>query len=306
MRGEPDGEGLFRRLRSALRDHSLIAAQAASIIAERDFFQLTPAVAAALEERFDSKKHPDPGCNAKLSMAKALYELGYREESLYLRGVRTVQFEAVWGGKEDVAGPLRATCALGLVASGSSELMVTLADLLADPVADARLGAVRALAATAQPAAIPLLRYKAQIGDENQQVVYECMLALLKTAPSTSLELVSALLQGDNAMTAEMAALALGESRHPQAAGILIDWHAQLVEPERRHPILTALALLRTDDAQEYLLELVATAPKGVALDAAQALSVYRSDLTLWQRVERRILRRNDLTLNQVFSARIR
>ena len=72
---------------------------------------------------------------------EALARLGYDDPSVFLRGLRHIQFEPVYGGRVDTAVDLRGASAFGLVESGGR--------LLADP-------GQQADAAEARPRAAPL------------------------------------------------------------------------------------------------------------------------------------------------------
>ncbi len=89
----------------------------------------------------------------------------------------------------------------------------------------------------------------------------------------------------EDAKTAEVAALALAESRLPEAFDILRSWWEQVKSLELRRTGLLAIAMLRYDDALEFLLSLVAEGKISDAKDAIAALSIYRQDHRLWQRV---------------------
>ena len=56
--------------------------------------------------------------------------LAHEEARVYARGLRHVQMEAVWGGKEDTAGALRGHCALALVSCRDMPDMEMLSHLL--------------------------------------------------------------------------------------------------------------------------------------------------------------------------------
>ena len=76
-----------------------------------------------------------------------MHRMDADEEDAYRAALRHVQREPVWGGSEDTAGPLRATAAFALVRMNPRDLVVLLADLLADPDKVARSGAAKALGA---------------------------------------------------------------------------------------------------------------------------------------------------------------
>ena len=197
----------------------------------------------------------DPGCAAKEAIADALYRLGAPEIDVYQRGIRHVQLEPVYGGKQDTAVQLRGTCGLALVRVHHPDYLIALAELLADREAPARRIAAQALGYSENPAAQPLLRLKALIGDEEPQVLSECLLALLAVAPDASLEFVAGFLDGRTPDNAEAAALALGGSRLPAALPLLCEWWERTFDANLRRTALLAIAMLKSDAAIAYLLE---------------------------------------------------
>jgi hypothetical protein len=123
--------------------------------------------------------------------------------------------------------------------------------------------------------------------------VAECLLALLKLAPAESLDLVQNTLYGrqpplkpEEALELpEAVALALGEARIPEAMGILKDWWMQLKDPTLRRSALLAIAMLRHDEALNFLLALIEDGMSRDAKDAIAALKMYQHDDSLWPRV---------------------
>src|SRR5205807_656482 len=95
-------------------------------------------------------------------------------------------------------------------------------DLLADSEKVARVAAVQALGATGSMAAVPLLRFKARVGDKELEVTWECFTALLQLEPE-SVEFVAEFLRAGDEAICEGAALALGEARRPEAFEYLRD-----------------------------------------------------------------------------------
>src|SRR6266568_5965124 len=84
---------------------------------------------------FENPVKTDPQCWAKNALSRALAALEYQESEIFLRGIRHIQMEPVWGGRSDTAGTLRATCALALVQCRSlseNDLLSYLLELLAD------------------------------------------------------------------------------------------------------------------------------------------------------------------------------
>jgi hypothetical protein len=286
VRDEPTSEAGVAVLRQILNSKFSIAiAQAAKVIGDSELQLLIPELTAAFSKFMVNGAETDPSCKAKQRIAEALYRMDYAEESLFLQGIRCVQKEAVWGGTVDTAAALRGTCALGLVRMNYPEVMSELADLLADADAEARIGAIRAIAYTGNPQAVPLLRFKARIGDADPQVMSDCFSGLLNLAPEQSLSLVASFLDAAPEIS-EMAALALGESRQAGAFELLRQWWQRTGMPELRSTGLLAIAMLRQDAALDFLLELVATGDKRDRDGAIGALKMYQSDAILWQRVQ--------------------
>jgi len=282
----------------------VVIAQAATLIAEAQHDDLIPDLVSGFEWAMTKPSERDPGCTAKLKLADALYRLNHSNEDLFLRGIRHVQREPVWGGSVDTAAPLRSVCALGLVRINYSDVMSELADLLADPEPEARMGAARALAYTGDLSAVPLLRLRIGIGDR-APVLSDCFLALLQLSPTpSSIELVRSFLviepeaeDRKRAELAEAAVLALGEARLSEAFGILRTWWSSLSLRELRQTGLMAIALLRNDEAISFLLSLIEKGDLAEAKDAVAALCVYREDEALWQRVRERIEQRGETSL---------
>jgi HEAT repeat protein len=286
VRQEPTSEAGLVVLRQILNSKfSIAVAQAAKVIGDAEVRSLIPELAAAFSQFRVNGAETDPSCKAKQRIAEALYRMNYAEESLYLQGIHTIQKEAVWGGTVDTAAALRGTCALGLVRMNYADVMSELADLLADADAEARIGAVRAIAYTGNPQAVPLLRFKARVGDADPQVMSDCFSGLLNLAPQPSLPLVASFLDAAPEIS-EMAALALGESRQPEAFELLRQWWQRTRIAELRLTGLLAIAMLRQDGSLEFLLDLVAKGNKSDREGAIGALKMYQSDAILWQRVQ--------------------
>ncbi|MGF1534933.1 MAG: HEAT repeat domain-containing protein [Elainellaceae cyanobacterium] len=284
-RRDPSSEAAIATIQQVLTSKfSIAVAQAAKLVADAELYALMPELVSTFERLMEKPVDRDPGCKGKEKLADALYRLEFSDERLFLRGIHHVQMEPVWGTRVDTAAGLRGTCALGLVRMNYPEVMVELADLLADPEPPARIMAAQAIAYAENPASVPLLRLKAHMGDDNLQVVSECLSGLLKLAPAQSLPFVAKYLKAGPAPVCEVAALALGESRLAAALPILQDYWHQTRDRELRRVSLMAIAMLRQDEAIAFLLELIAS--DADAEDALLALKPYRQDQGLWQRVE--------------------
>lgn len=295
-----DSLTLFRKVLAGKSSHA--AAKAAEIAGEHEIEALVPDLVAAYERFSTQPVKSDPGCAAKTAIADALYRMGAAEIAVYLKGIRHVQMEPVFGGKADTATELRGVCALALVRVHHPEYLAELADLLADREAPARRMAARALAYSENSAAVPLLRLKALVGDEDPQVLSECLLALLAIAPAASLDFAARFLDRPEAEVAEAAALALGGSRAKGAFAVLEAWWERTFDPTLRRSALLAVAMLKQDEAIEFLLSLVREGPVLHARGAIQALAVYRHDPKLRARVEAALGARDDATIRETFT----
>lgn len=286
---------------SLLRDPARAVAKAAQIARARGFDALLPDLVQAFGRFMVRPEKSDPGCAAKTAVVEALARLGPDDPSVFLRGIRHVQLEPVFGGRVDTAVDLRGACAFGLVATGHPGVLYELADLLADKQAPARICAAQALAALGSNDAVPLLRLRALIGDAEPRVLTECLLALLRLQPATGLAFVLRQLDSEEPERAEAAALALGESRLPEAFEPLRDWVSRSVVPERRRTGLMALGLLRREEAFDHLLALLAESRGSTPLDVLQALSPARGDAALRALIQAVVEQRNEPRLRSEF-----
>ncbi len=286
VRADPAAGDAAAALRRALKGKSShVAAKAARLAGELELPALVPDLLAAFDKLMVDAVKSDPGCAAKHAIADALYRLGACEAGVFLRGIRHRQMEPVWGGRTDTATALRGVCALGLVRMNYREVLSELADLLADPEAPARADAARALAYSENELGAPLLRLKALLGDDDPSVVAECLTALLRLAPAASLPFVAQFLDRADAAQQEAAALALGGSRLPEAFDTLRQWWERTLKPDLRRTALLAIAMLRRDEGIDFLLAQVAGDSGPSARDAVAALSLYRHDDSVAQRV---------------------
>lgn len=301
VRGDPTSAASLTALRKALAGRSgHLAAAAAELAAEHELQVLVPELVAAFERLLVQPLRSDAGCAGKAAIANALYRLGAAEVGVYLKGIRHVQLEPVWGGKADTATQLRGTCGLALVRIHHPDYLVELAALLADKEAPVRKMAAQALAYSENPAAVPLLRLRALVGDSDPQVIGEVLLALLAVAPEPSLPFVTAFLDRDEEL-AEAAALALGGSRLKAALAPLTEWWERTFDAGLRRSALLAIAMLKHDEAIHYLLTHVAESAPPHARDALRALAVYRHDPRLRAQLETALAARGDASLRRSF-----
>jgi HEAT repeat protein len=298
LRSNPTAEESIEELRQALGEKSNhVVAAAAKIVSEYRIDQLEEALVNSFDRFMHDPLKVDPGCVAKAAIAEALYRIDAYQEALFLQGIRHVQLEPVYGGKEDTGARLRVACGMGLVSMGYPEVIVELAGLLADRELDARIGAVRAIASSRQDAGIPLLRFKALIGDEDPRVLLECFNALLMMSPETSLSFVGGFLEDDNVAVCEAAAVAMGESQLQGAFEFLKNGLDSVLDSGLRRAELLAIAMLRHEDGLEFLFSLLAEESQSIVQDVLFALEMYREDRAIWNRVEKIVSTRNDVQL---------
>jgi HEAT repeat protein len=281
-------------LKTALADrHFLVVARAALLSGERLLHELIPDLVSAYSRFLTDAVKRDPRCKAKSAIARALVTLEARDIGFYQAGIGYRQLEPVWGGRADTATDLRCSCAMGLANSGHLRVVAELAGLLNDPEAAVRSGAARAISCGNPFEAEAVLRLKVQIGDTEPQVIGECFGALLAIAPEYSLPLVAAYLKDKDEALQEYAALALGESRRPEALKLLRDAWTDIVTPEGRGALIRAAALHRSEPAFEWLLEIIETGAPMLAAVAVEALSVYERNAKLIEQVNAAKARRD-------------
>jgi HEAT repeat protein len=284
VRDGPDTEESRQELRRVLSSEGPHAvARAAAIVGERGIEALVPDLVAALPRFFDGLPRADPGCSAKTAIVEALRRLEHDDPALYRRGAGHVQMEPVFGGRVDTAVDLRGAAALALAETAVGDVLVDLANLLADPEPPVRISAARAVAAHGRGAGIPLLHLKGLAGDLEPRVVSECLLSLLRLDARGEMPFVASFLQKEDEAAAS-AAIALGESRLPEALPVLRAW----LEPARRRGLgraaLLAVAALRRDEAVDLLLAVARDEEPEAARDALAALASVTSDAALYER----------------------
>jgi len=279
LQKKQDKDRLQQELKRALTNSAaLIVARAAVICREERLTDLEAELKSSWERFLDPPAKSDKGCKAKTALAATMVELDTDCVELFLQGIHLRQPEAVWGGTVDTAAELRAVCAGGPAQSGYPEAVVELAELLADPEPEARVGAVRALAQLDPWRAEPLLRFKLLCGDDDDKVTGDCCLALLRLSPDNALPFVSHLLDSDDNMKADAVALAMGESRLEKALAPLRHAWEGALDVGFRRTLLLSIAMLHTDSSREFLLELVEKESLPVAELVVNALAMYRHD----------------------------
>jgi HEAT repeat protein len=295
IRQAPEKYDLARDLAPFLNHKSNHVVAAGAATAERlEVAALAPDLVQAFERLMRDPAKLDQGCKATIAIVQALVMLEDAAARVFLAGIRHVQKEGSFGPPVDVAAPLRGLCARGLARMGHPDALLECVTLLADPEIPARAGAVRAIADSGRPDGVLLLRLKALTGDKEIEVTGECFTALLSMDPAGSVEFVAKFLNSKDEGIAEQAALALGESHLPAALAVLRDAWESGGTREHRRMLLTAIALLRGDEALEFLLERLREDSIPGAADALAALSFYLRDEKIGVTVHAAIAGRQD------------
>jgi len=300
----PLSENDINEIRKALSSaNNLVVAKAAQVVAGCSIVDLILQLAAAFDRFMEKPAKADKGCFAKIAIVEALYKLEYREYDVFLRGIRHIQMEAVYGGQEDTAANLRAKCALALARMEYWEVFFELTPLLTDPEPQPRIAAVKALTYLAEEKSELLLRLKILTGDEESQVLSECFLGLVSIAPTRSMEFVAGFLPSSDILIAEGAALALGESREPQAFMILRDHWEDSIDHEFKEMLFFPIALTRCDEAFKFLLNVVCREYRDYASVAVRALKVYADDKNQRQKIHQAVISCNDSHVSEVYAS---
>jgi HEAT repeat protein len=249
-------------LRKALTHrNNYVVAKAADLVREFNLHPLTPDLLVAFDRFFADPVKSDPQCWAKNSISRALATFDHHDAAVFLRGMKHIQHEPVWGGSSDTAGTLRGTCALALVQCRSladADLLAHLIELFADKEKSVRVEAMRAVALVGSTSAVLLLRLKALVGADEPEVLGACYSGILEMEGAKAIPWVSRFLAAGDDAAAE-AALALAGTHSAQAFDALRERFDEESDPWFRSVLLSAIALTRQDASLEFLFELVRT-----------------------------------------------
>ncbi len=258
-------------LRKALAQrNNFIAAKAADLVREFAMAQLLPELERAFDRFFDDSVKKDPQCWAKNAISRTLAALEYQEADVFLRGMRHIQMEPVWGGQSDTAGTLRATCALALVQCRSlteADLLKHLVELMGDKEKAVRVEVARGIEQVGSRSASLLLRLKAVVGADEPEVLGACYGGILRVEGESAIPWVRRFLEAGDDSSAE-AALAIAGTHKPEAFEALRETLEKANDPWFRSVLLSAISLTRQEAALEFLLNLVRTE----SLDAEPAI----------------------------------
>ena len=289
-----DPEAGVAELRKAVRSKTgLVTAAAVDIIAGARLEPLLPELATAFPRFLEDPIKRDPQCRAKRAIVRALIELDRWEDDVFAAALTCVQREPVWGGSADTAAELRGLAALGYAQLRHPDAVEVIAELLADRERAARLGAARALGDSGRLEAIPLLRFKARLGDPEPEITAAVFSSLLALDPE-AVDTVAAYLGHRSELVCEPAALALGESRLEAALPHLVAFARSAIDADRRRVGYVAIALARLEPGIDFLLDVIAAESPDAAMLAIDALMPFAHDAELGKRVREAAGRHED------------
>lgn len=251
-------------LRKALAHrNNYIVSKAADLVREFTLAELIPELLLAFDRFFSDPVKTDPQCWAKNALSRTLAALEYQDATLFLRGVRHIQLEPVYGGRSDTAGTLRGTCALALVPCrglSEAELIHHLVELFGDKDKSVRVEAVRAVENTGSSSAAHLLRLQAILGGDEPEIMGACYGGILRLEGKNAIPWIARFLSSADDTAAE-AALAIAAERSAEAFQALQERF--LADPPPGHwfrsVLLSAIALTRQREAFDFLLDLIRT-----------------------------------------------
>ena len=292
-------------LKKELEDRTnVVVAKAAKIAAELELQDLVPDLIRAFDRLFEKPVERDPQCWGKNALAIALRDLGYQSSEPFLRGLRHIQMEPVWGGQEDTAQVLRAACCAALPQCADltrDEVLRHSVDALTDSSDKVRVDAVRSLEHMGGADCALLLRLKARLGDKEAQVTGQAFESLLRLERDRALPFVAEFLDSADDDIGAEAALALGSSRLPEALAILKKAWKSAPDWSRKQVVLRGISASRLPEAIEFLLDLLASGRGSEAAQALDALALHRDSAEIKRRVEEAILRKGEAGLHEGF-----
>ena len=263
--------------------NNFLVAKAAKLIADHGHGALIADLAAAYPRFLDPKA--DPQCWAKEAIAKALAEFDYQDHEFFLSGTRI--FERGFSG--DAAAGLRGTCALALVNCrelSSHRVLTLLLPLFTDPELPVRVNAARAVEQIGSDSAALLLRFRAELGSGEPELLGACYSGVLHLEGPASIPWAASFLHphAPDDASAE-AAFAIADTRTEAAFTQLHSTWKQTRDSDFRATLLTAMAITRQPAAWAFLLDQSAegscparealenSAPPGEILDRLKNLS---------------------------------
>ncbi len=282
--------------------NNVLAAKAADVIGKMGLRALSDAVTAMFDRYMDRPEETDKGCLAKTAAVKTLTHLDARDEKLFLRALRHVQFEPVYGGQVDTAAAMRGQALIALVNMGYEDIHYEAVNLLMDKEPQPRRDAVQVLRALGDRDCALLLRIKIMSGDKEPEILDACFEALMQIDPTRSIKFVRRFLDDKNENLAIGAAMAIGESRDPQAFAILGKHYEKKLFATNRENLLLPIALIRSDESLAFLLDIIRNQPMHLAKTAVRVLMMYQDQAPAREQIQQAVQERGDQNLDDIFA----
>lgn len=275
--------------------------RAAKLVSQHHLEVFEDELLAAYKQFLDNPTKTDPGCEAKTPLCEALRQIEHDDADFFLAGIHYHQYEPIYGGESDTAAELRAICGFALIQLNDSRAMSELVDLLGDPEKTARAGAARAIAHARSQASELLLRLKIDLGDSEPEVLGECFAGLLRIDAEGGISRVAKYLTHRNEDVCCEAALALAETRSPNAFPPL-QRQAQLRHGrDYENVLLTSIGLLALPESVDYLLQVVTGPDVGAAIAAIRALRHCRDPRSFRDRLQSAVDQTKDRSIARAF-----
>lgn len=293
---------VVEEVRGFLRNRSnMVVAKGAKVTRELKITALLPDLVSVFNKFIKDAPRLDKRCAALTEIVETLYDFDYDEADPFVFGLKHVQMEASFGPPVDAAAELRGLSARGLLRTRYPAAMTEVVPLLVDREPAARIGAVRAIAVNGGEAGVLLLRLKVLTGDLEAEVLGECFAGLLAASADKAVSFVGKFMDSEEAAIAEAAMLALGESRLPAAYAVLREkWERTVGKPARK-VLLMAMAASRLDEAITFLVGLVEGERVHTAVDAVEALAIYKLNERVSQVVRQAVSGRREKELAERF-----
>lgn len=308
-------------LRSLLKHRSnFVIGKAVRLAEERRIGSATPELIDSFAYFMSDCVKRDPGCSGKLAIVNCLMAFNEPAWDVYLSGVKHIQKEPAFGKPIDTAATLRGLCGRALIAMGHHDGFRWHAALLADPEPMTRALAVETLGGVPDERAELLLRCKiAREPDPDPPprefrridgrefeagIEMDAFDSLMRIAPEESFEFVTGYLHSDDENQVRSAALALGQTHDERAfAALRARWVSALrdADPEICSSLALGLALLRSDESFEFLLDALKSVSPPVASVLIEGLALYREAPTRAAAVQHVVDQRRNRKLAQVF-----
>ncbi len=297
----PTAEGIGE-LKKLIRHRSNhVAGRACDLVSAWKVESLVSDLEGAFDRFMENPVKTDPGCTGKLAIVRCLTDLEHPASDRFLTGARHIQLEPAYGPPVDTAAGLRGACGRALAVVQHPDVYAEHTALLMDAEPEARRIAIQTLAWMGSEQSELLLRMKVLATDPEPDVLAAAFQALMEIAPDRSFEFVASYIENGNLAVAEGAALALGESKSREAfLRLKSAWEDSLVEAFRQMLALP-VALVRSDESFEFLVQCADSASRETTLAIVRALALYGGDSGKVSTVREVVEGRHDRDISSVF-----